>query len=86
MDVSCSPSFGRVSRLRLYGLAPGIYPLYVAGKVGSELALAGDIFGGREPAAERDLWYRAADRAWRFANRRFVQQHLGSEQRLRSGR
>jgi len=40
VKVSCSPSFGRVSRLRLYGLAPGLYPLYVAGKAGSELSLS----------------------------------------------
>jgi len=40
VDVTCSPSFGGVSRLRLYSLAPGIYPLYVSGKVGSELSLA----------------------------------------------
>jgi hypothetical protein len=40
LDVSCSPSFAGVSRLRLYGVEPGIYPLYVAGKVGSELSLA----------------------------------------------
>jgi len=39
-DVTCSPSFGSVSRLRLYGLAPGLYPLYVAGKAGSELSLS----------------------------------------------
>ncbi len=39
-NVTCSPSFGSVSRLRLYGLAPGRYPLYVAGKAGSDLALA----------------------------------------------
>ncbi|HKO53507.1 MAG TPA: MopE-related protein [Polyangiaceae bacterium] len=39
-EVSCSPSFGSVSRLRLYGVAPGTYPLYVAGTVGSELSLA----------------------------------------------
>jgi putative metal-binding protein len=40
VQVNCSPSFGSVSRLRLYGLAPGVYPLYVAGKAGSELSLA----------------------------------------------
>ena len=40
VDVTCSPSFDGVSRLRLYGLAPGTYPLYVAGKVGSDLSLA----------------------------------------------
>ncbi|MEI9939781.1 MAG: MopE-related protein [Pseudomonadota bacterium] len=40
VNVTCSPSFGGVSRLRLYGLAPGVYPLYVAGKAGSALTLA----------------------------------------------
>ena len=40
VDVSCSPSFGSVSRLHLYGLVPGTYPLYVAGTVGSDLSLA----------------------------------------------
>src|SRR6478736_4358487 len=40
VDVSCSPSFGSVSRLHLYGLVPGTYPLYVAGTVGSALSLA----------------------------------------------
>ncbi|HET7540760.1 MAG TPA: putative metal-binding motif-containing protein [Polyangiaceae bacterium] len=39
-QVTCSPSFDGVSRLHLYGLAPGIYPLYVAGKVDTELSLA----------------------------------------------
>jgi len=40
IDVRCSASFGSVSRLRLYGLAPGVYPLYVAGKAGADLSLA----------------------------------------------
>jgi len=40
VDVTCSPSFGSVSRLHLYGLAPGTYPLYVAGKAGADLSLA----------------------------------------------
>jgi len=40
LNVSCSPSFGSISRLRLYSLAPGVYPLYVAGKVGAELSLS----------------------------------------------
>ena len=40
VDVTCSPSFAGVSRLRLYGLAPGVYPLYVAGKAGAQLSLA----------------------------------------------
>jgi putative metal-binding protein len=40
VNVSCSPSFGSVSRLHLYGLAPGIYPLYVAGKSGADLSLS----------------------------------------------
>jgi len=38
--VTCAPTFDSVSRLRLYSLAPGIHPLYVAGRVGSELSLA----------------------------------------------
>ena len=40
VNVTCSPSFGSVSRLHLYGLAPGLHPLYVAGKVGADLSLA----------------------------------------------
>lgn len=40
VDVTCSPSFDSVSRLHLYGLAPGVYPLYVAGKVGAEVSLS----------------------------------------------
>jgi hypothetical protein len=40
VTVTCSPSFEGVSRLRLHGLAPGIYPLYVAGQAGSKLTLA----------------------------------------------
>ena len=40
VNVDCSPSFGSVSRLRAYGLAPGLHPLYVAGKVGAELSVA----------------------------------------------
>jgi hypothetical protein len=40
VNVTCSPSFGSVSRLRLYGLSKGLYPLYVAGKAGSELSLS----------------------------------------------
>lgn len=40
VTVTCSPSFDDVSRLRLYALAPGVYPLYVAGKVGAEVSLS----------------------------------------------
>jgi hypothetical protein len=40
VNVTCSPSFDSVSRLRLNGLAPGIYPLYVAGKVGADVSLS----------------------------------------------
>ncbi|HYP98468.1 MAG TPA: putative metal-binding motif-containing protein [Polyangiaceae bacterium] len=40
IDVTCSPTFGSVSRLHLYGLAPGLYPLYVSGRVGADLSLA----------------------------------------------
>ena len=40
VNVSCSPSFDGVSRLHLYSLEPGSYPLYVSGKVDSELSLA----------------------------------------------
>ena len=40
----CAPSVpgkgGALSRLHLYGLAPGVYPLYVAASPGSEITLA----------------------------------------------
>ena len=49
VDVRCSPSFGSVSRLRLYGLAPGVYPLYVAGKVGADLSLAVTFLAASTP-------------------------------------
>jgi len=40
VDVTCSPSFDSVSRLHLYALTPGVYPLYVAGKVGADVSLS----------------------------------------------
>lgn len=40
VDVTCSPSFDNISRLHLFGLVPGTYPLYVAGKVGADVSLA----------------------------------------------
>lgn len=40
VNVTCSPSFGSVSRLHLYALPAGIYPLYVAGQVGADVSLA----------------------------------------------
>jgi len=40
VNVTCSPSFDSVSRLHSYGLAPGVYPLYVAGRVGAEVSLS----------------------------------------------
>jgi len=51
VDVTCSPSFDSLSRLHLYGKAPGIYPLYIAGKVGSDLALAVTFSPATDPPA-----------------------------------
>ena len=42
--LACAPSVpgkgGALSRLHLYGLVPGVYPLYVAASTGSEVTLA----------------------------------------------
>ena len=40
VNVTCSPSFDSVSRLHLYGLVPGAYPLYVSGTVGADVSLS----------------------------------------------